>query len=145
VGAVARYNSPVDTERSVYADPWVEPGQEVLHRVAEKWASLVICSLRRGPKRHAELRRSLDGVSQRMLTLTLRRLEESGLVSRRVVKAAPPQVVEYALTPLGESLVGPLEGVLKWAERHHDELAGAPDPSVPAGPSALEQQDRAGA
>src|SRR4030081_369744 len=99
---------------SVYDDPWVEPGHQVLQQVAEKWASLVICALRGGPRRYGDLHRSLDGVSQKMLTQTLRRMERAGLVERRVIRADHPQVVEYALSPQGESLVQPLEGVLKW-------------------------------
>jgi DNA-binding HxlR family transcriptional regulator len=113
----------VDTKESVYEDSWVGPGHDVLQKVAEKWASLVICSLRHGPRRYGELRRSLEGVSPKMLTQTLRRLEDVGLVTRRVIEAGPPQAVEYSLSLVGESLVPPLEGILKWAESHRQELA----------------------
>lgn len=115
-------------EKSVFDDPWVGPGQEVLRQVSEKWASLVICALRDGPRRFGELQRSLDGVSQKMLTQTLRRMERAELVSRNVIKAEPPKVVEYALTPRASTLVEPLERVLRWADA---EDGDAPAPLTP--------------
>lgn len=113
-----------DDPESVFEEPWVQPGHEVLKAVAEKWASLVICALRRGPKHYGELRRNVDGVSPKMLTQTLRRLERSGLVCRRSTDTVPPRV-EYSLTALGQSLVGPLDGVFRWSEHHRDELESA--------------------
>jgi DNA-binding HxlR family transcriptional regulator len=115
-------------EKSVFDDPWVGPGQEVLRQVSEKWVSLVICALRDGPRRFGELQRSLDGVSQKMLTQTLRRMERAELVSRHVIKAKPPKVVEYALTPRASTLVEPLERVLRWADT---EDGDAPAPFTP--------------
>ena len=103
-------NGGAGTAREVYREPWVAPGYEVLQAVVDKWAPLVICALRKGPKRHGELRRAIGGISQKMLTQTVRKLEQFGLVARHVQDTIPP-AVEYALTPLGESLSIPLEGV----------------------------------
>lgn len=109
---------------TVYEEPWVQPGHEVLQAVGEKWASLVICALRRGPRHYGELRRHVDGVSPKMLTQTLRRLERAGLVSRRSTETVPPRV-EYSLSALGQSLVGPLDGVFRWSQSHRAELESA--------------------
>jgi DNA-binding HxlR family transcriptional regulator len=115
-------NGGAGTAREVYREPWVAPGYEVLQAVVDKWAPLVICALRKGPKRHGELRRAIGGISQKMLTQTVRKLEQFGLVARHVQDTIPP-AVEYALTPLGESLSIPLEGVFKWGETHLREMA----------------------
>ncbi len=77
-----------------------------------------------GTKRHNELRRAIDGVSQKMLTQTLRSLENDGLVARKVYPVVPP-MVEYSLTPLGKSLTEPLEAICLWAEKHLPELQAA--------------------
>ena len=110
------------TVQEVYRESWVAPGYEVLQTVVDKWAPLVICSLRKGPKRYGELRRSIGGISQKMLTQTVRKLEQFGLVARRI-EGTTPASVEYALTPLGESLTIPLEGIFKWGETHLGEMA----------------------
>ena len=89
----------------------------ILSRVGDKWTVLVVMMLARGPQRFNALKRRVGGVSQRMLTLTLRGLERDGLVTRTVVPTVPPRV-EYALTPLGHSLRGPLEGLGTWAFAH---------------------------
>ncbi|MGI3779016.1 MAG: winged helix-turn-helix transcriptional regulator [Janthinobacterium lividum] len=89
----------------------------ILSRVGDKWTVLVVMMLAGGPRRFNELRRLVGGVSQRMLTLTLRGLERDGLVTRTVFPTVPPQV-EYALTPLGHSLRVPLEGLGTWAFAH---------------------------
>jgi len=113
------------TAQDVYREPWVAPGYEVLQTVVDKWAPLVLCSLRKGPKRYGELRRSIGGISQKMLTQTVRKLEQFGLVTRRVEHAdtTKPASVEYSLTSLGESLTIPLEGIFKWGETHLREMA----------------------
>jgi DNA-binding HxlR family transcriptional regulator len=98
--------------------------QEVLELIANKWTALVIYVLARGTKRHAELRREIDGVSQKMLTQTLRNLERDGLVRRTVYPVVPPRV-EYALTPLGRTLIEPLGALCHWSERHFEELRQA--------------------
>jgi DNA-binding HxlR family transcriptional regulator len=87
---------------------------EVLSRVGDKWSVLVIMMLGDGPLRFNELKRAIGGVSQRMLTLTLRGLERDGLVSRTVTPTIPPRV-DYELTALGHSLWQPVEALGKWA------------------------------
>ena len=90
-----RINGGGGTAQEVYREPWVAPGYEVLQTVVDKWAPLVLCSLRKGPKRYGELRRSIGGISQKMLTQTVRKLEQFGLVARRIEETTPP-AVEYA-------------------------------------------------
>jgi len=96
----------------------------VLDRIADKWTALIIHMLSSGTKRHNELRRQITGVSQKMLTQTLRSLENDGLVERKVYPVVPPKV-EYRLTPLGTTLIEPLEAICKWAEKHVPELQAA--------------------
>ncbi|MVO15377.1 winged helix-turn-helix transcriptional regulator [Parasedimentitalea huanghaiensis] len=93
------------------------PIRDVLDRVGDAWSVLTILELSKGPCRFNALRRVIDGISQRMLAVTLRHLERDGLISRRVLPTAPPQV-EYALTDRGQSLhaaIGQLNG---WAVEH---------------------------
>ena len=87
---------------------------EVLARVGDKWSVLVVVMLGDGPKRFNALRRSIGGISQRMLTLTLRALERDGLVTRTVFPTIPPRV-DYALTELGRSLLTPVGALGTWA------------------------------
>ena len=89
----------------------------VLSRVGDKWSVLIVMILATGPRRFNELKRQIDGISQRMLTLTLRGLERDGLVSRTVEPTVPPKVT-YALTELGESLRDPVEALGQWAIEH---------------------------
>ncbi|MEN3359578.1 MAG: hypothetical protein V7637_3560 [Mycobacteriales bacterium] len=89
--------------------------RQALERLAAKWRVLVVYALLAGPQRHAELRRRLPDVTQKMLTETLRGMEEDGLVERRVLKQAAPQHVEYALTALGKTLQEPLAAICAWA------------------------------
>jgi len=89
----------------------------VLNRVGDKWSMLIVMILADGPRRFNELKRHIDGISQRMLTLTLRGLERDGLVSRTVEPSVPPRVT-YALTDLGESLKQPVEALGQWAMAH---------------------------
>jgi DNA-binding HxlR family transcriptional regulator len=96
--------------------------KDVLERVGDKWSVLAIAALERRPWRFRELQRSIEGISQRMLTLTLRRLERDGLVARTVYPTRPPQV-EYALTPMGRSLTGPLRALAEWSEQHRAAIA----------------------
>ena len=98
--------------------------REVLNRVGDKWSVLVIELLGRGPQRFSDLRRSIEGISQRMLTLTLRGLERDGLVTRTVFATIPPSV-EYALSPLGRTLLAPVCGLAAWAQRNRDEIQAA--------------------
>ncbi|WP_129841696.1 helix-turn-helix domain-containing protein [Streptomyces sp. RFCAC02] len=92
--------------------------------LAHTWDGVVLWALRDGPCRPRELRRRVGGISPKVLTGTLHRLRDSGLVSSRRHREAPPRV-EYALTPLGRSLLGPLEALGAWAAEHGDEVARA--------------------
>ncbi|MFF9146821.1 winged helix-turn-helix transcriptional regulator [Streptomyces sp. NPDC055051] len=98
--------------------------RQILDRVADKWSLLTIAHLDRQPLRFSELRRRIEGVSQRMLTVTLRQLERDGLVSRTVYPVVPP-CVEYALTPLGATLHTTIQALVGWTETHQQEIARA--------------------
>jgi DNA-binding HxlR family transcriptional regulator len=89
----------------------------ILSRVGDKWSVFVIMMLSDGPKRFNELKRMINGISQRMLTLTLRGLERDGLVTRTVFPTIPPKV-EYELTKLGRSLLEPVNGIGLWARQN---------------------------
>lgn len=91
--------------------------QPVLSRVGDKWSVLIVMILAIRPHRFNELKRQIDGISQRMLTLTLRGLERDGLVNRTVEATVPPRVT-YALTELGQSLRAPVEALGQWAIEH---------------------------
>jgi DNA-binding HxlR family transcriptional regulator len=96
----------------------------VLDRLADKWALYVVASLARGEQRFSGLKRSVDGVSQRMLTVTLRELERDGIVTRTVYSAMPPNIA-YRLTPLGASLWDATSPLLEWAALHLGEVESA--------------------
>ncbi|MFD1938983.1 winged helix-turn-helix transcriptional regulator [Nonomuraea mangrovi] len=98
--------------------------REILDRVGGKWSLSVISQLGAETKRFTELSRGIEGVSHRMLTVTLRDLERDGIVSRRVYPVVPPRV-EYALTPLGRTLLDLVGGLVTWAEDHLDEIDAA--------------------
>jgi DNA-binding HxlR family transcriptional regulator len=98
--------------------------REVLDTVGDKWSTYVIAILDRGTMRFTELRRAIDGISQRMLTVTLRNLERDGLVERRVFPVVPPRV-EYRLTPLGLSLLDVVGGLMRWSSGHTAEIDAA--------------------
>jgi DNA-binding HxlR family transcriptional regulator len=97
---------------------------EVLARVGDKWTVLVVNLMGSGPKRFSEIKREVGGISQRMLTLTLRALERDGLVTRTVTPSIPPRV-DYELTELGRSLLTPVQALGAWAlsNREHIEQA----------------------
>lgn len=86
----------------------------ILSRIGDKWSVLIISRLGEGPRRFNEIKRMIGGISQRMLTLTLRNLERDGLVSRTVTPSVPPRV-DYALTPLGRDLLAPITALSTWA------------------------------
>ena len=111
--------------------------RDVLDRIGDKWTLLVCIELTQGVRRFRELQRAVPGISQRMLTLTVRRLERDGMVQRRVFASVPPRV-EYGLTPLGRSLSGPIRVLAEWAEEHRAEIAAA---RSRWDASATEQQD----
>jgi DNA-binding HxlR family transcriptional regulator len=93
--------------------------RDVLDRVGDKWSVLVMALLGTGPRRYSELQRAIDGISQRMLTLTLRSLERDGLVTRTVTPTSPPRV-DYALTQVGETLSIEVISLIRWAEQHRE-------------------------
>lgn len=97
------------------------PSRKVLDRISDKWTALVIYALAEGTMRYGELQRRIGGVSQKMLTQTLRSMEDDGLVARKIYPVVPP-MVEYSLTPLGRSLIEPLSAVRRWAEQHLPQL-----------------------
>jgi len=118
------------------------PARAALALIADKWTVLVARTLLDGPRRHFELRERIDGISQKMLTHTLRQLERSGLVERRIYAEVPPRV-EYSLTALGRSLREPVLALTAWAEVNAQPLllarsrhAVASGPVSGAGPPA---------
>ncbi|MEU1021607.1 helix-turn-helix domain-containing protein [Streptomyces sp. NPDC005904] len=100
------------------------PVREVLDRVAGKWSVLVLIAAAHGPIRFTELERAIEGISRRMLTLTLRNLERDGLLKRTVHPTVPPKV-EYELTSVAHELHGTLLQLTGWAERHRVTIAEA--------------------
>lgn len=100
--------------------------REVLNRVGDKWSVFIVGMLGEGPKRFSDLRRSIEGISQRMLTLTLRGLERDGLVTRTVYATIPPRV-DYALTPLGKTLLVPVKALTTWAADNRGDIQKARD------------------
>ena len=109
------------------------PVRDVLDRLGDRWTVLVLKALANGTLRFSEIRAEIEDVSQRMLAQTLRRLEQDGLVSRRVFPTIPPRV-DYTLTDLGRSLQVPLGEMIRWALDNHDALSAARPAYVP--PSA---------
>ena len=98
---------------------------DVLNRIGDKWSVMVVGILSRsGTIRFNELKRSINGVSQRMLTLTLRNLERDGLVTRTIYPEVPPRV-EYGLTELGKTLTGPINSLWDWSAEHHASIIDA--------------------
>jgi len=97
---------------------------EVLRRVGDKWSVLIVVLLNLGPRRFNDLKRSIPGISQRMLTLTLRSLERDGLVDRTVTACIPPHVT-YGLTELGRSLSIPITTLCEWSEANVDLIGAA--------------------
>ena len=100
------------------------PSRKLLDRISDKWVTLVICALADGPMRFSALSRHLAGVSQKMLTQTLRTLERDGLVTRHVTPTVPVRV-DYELSPLGDSLLVPIHHMKEWAETHMPEVEAA--------------------
>ena len=98
------------------------PAHVVIDHLADKWAVLIIGRLANGTMRFAELRRAVDGISQKMLTVTLRDLERDGLVSRKLYASVPPKV-EYSLTPFGQSLRPILFLLREWGDEYRETLA----------------------
>lgn len=103
---------------------------DVLRRVGDKWTVLVVALLGQRPHRFNDLHRGIGAISQRMLTRTLRGLEQDGLVRRKVFATKPPSV-EYSLTPLGFSLLEPLAALAEWAVEHQPAIAASRSASPP--------------
>ena len=115
--------SPRHTRDTAPDDPECEV-RTILDRIADKWSLLIICVLADGVRRFGELRREIDGISQRMLTLTLRQLEREGLVTRTVFPVVPPRV-DYELTQLGSTLLDTIQELVAWAGKHGNEIIAA--------------------
>lgn len=131
---------PTGTARNRYMDRslTVQPNvldqncesRQALDRIADKWTCLIVYALLDGPLRHGELKRAIQGISQKMLTQTLRGLERDGLVQRTVIDVIPPHV-EYTLTPLGDTLSGPLVAICRWAMDHLPAMQAARSANEP--------------
>ena len=100
------------------------PVTDILSRVGDKWSVMIVMLLGPGPKRFNEIRRAINGISQRMLTLTLRGLERDGLVTRTVTPIIPPRV-DYELTELGQSLRCPIDALGEWAFANREKIDAA--------------------
>lgn len=107
-------------------DPYAAncPSRRLLDRIGDRWTVLIIGTLAGGPKRFSEIRRSVAGISQKMLTQTLRGLERDGLVTRTVYAEVPPRV-EYELTDAGETLRAPLKALENWSIEHFGQVAAS--------------------
>lgn len=105
-------------------DPDACRARFVLDRVADKWSLYVVAVLGDGERRFTEIKRTVEGVSQRMLTVTLRGLERDGIVTRTIYSAMPPNIA-YRLTPLGETLLSATAPLIAWATKHLDDVEAA--------------------
>ena len=112
------------SRRNTHLPEDCRPVTAVLSRVGDKWSVLVVSMLGPGPKRFNEIRRVINGISQRMLTLTLRGLERDGLVTRTVYPTVPPRV-DYELTALGSSLLQPVNALVAWARQNEPAMEKA--------------------
>jgi len=110
-------NRTIELHGNVYSGDC--PTRQVLDRIGDKWTALIMGVLEDGTMRFSEIRRRIGGISQKMLTQTLRNLERDGLITRTVYPEVPPRV-EYALTPLGETLTEALATIRHWAEANID-------------------------
>ena len=108
------------------ADPYTAtcPSRQVIDRIGDRWTVLLLGALADGPRRFTELARRVDGISQKMLTQTLRGLERDGMVSR-TVRATVPVRVDYELTELGRTLTAPIAALEAWARDHIDDVVAA--------------------
>lgn len=102
----------------------VEGTRQGLELISDKWTVLIVYALKPGKRRLSELQREIEGISQKMLIQTLRKLEKNGLVERTVYPVVPPKV-EYTLTPLGETLIDPLLKICEWTAHHDEEMREA--------------------
>jgi DNA-binding HxlR family transcriptional regulator len=102
------------------------PARTTLDLVSDTWSVIVIVALGRGPAHYTELQESIGGISKKMLTQTLRKLEANGLINRKALATAPPGA-EYRLTALGRTLLRPVRALSEWAQDHTDALLDAQD------------------
>jgi DNA-binding HxlR family transcriptional regulator len=100
------------------------PTRQVINRIGDRWSLLVLYALEGGTLRFAQLRRTVEGVTQKMLTQTLRQLERDGMIRREVFAVVPPHV-EYSLTPLGRSLASRIAAIREWAYANMDDIGAA--------------------
>jgi DNA-binding HxlR family transcriptional regulator len=119
----------VDTNTAVRAPEASNPHAactqvETLARIGDKWTVMVVGALSKGPIRYNEIRRRVEGISQRMLTLTLKGLEQDGLVTRTMYPTIPPRV-DYELTKLGRKLIVPLQALSEWARENRPAMLAA--------------------
>ena len=102
------------------------PARKLLDRISDKWVSLLLIALAGGPQRYSDLNRTIAGVSQKMLTQTLRRLERDGLLTRTITPSVPVRV-DYQLTRLGETILPVVTAIKQWSEAHIEEIHAARD------------------
>lgn len=121
---MARAKTDTASDRTAEIVEQACPVREVLDRVAGKWSILVIVAAANGPVRFTDLERSIEGISRRMLTLTLRNLERDGLLKRKVYAVVPPRV-EYQLTDIAWELYQSLLSLTDWAQRHRATITAA--------------------
>jgi DNA-binding HxlR family transcriptional regulator len=129
-----RAGAPLSAGFAVLSAGFAVPGpsaakcriREILGRIGDKWSLFVIFRLGDGPQRFTTLKRAVDGISQRMLTVTLRGLERDGIVSRTMYPVMPPRV-DYALTPLGHTLLDAVGALMAWVDEHLPEVDAARD------------------
>jgi DNA-binding HxlR family transcriptional regulator len=114
----------VEPAVSASSEPSMCRARQVLQRVGDKWSMSVIDLLGQGTMRFSELHRSIDGITARMLTVTLRGLERDGIVTRTIHPVIPPRV-EYDLTPMGQTLLNPIGQLVAWADNHLPEISAA--------------------
>ena len=114
-----------ERERQAYNAYIAEcPSRQVLDAISDKWVTLVLSGLADGPRRYSDLSRRIAGVSQKMLTQTLRRLERDGLLTRTITPAVPVRV-DYQLTALGQTILPVVAAIKQWSEAHIDEIHAA--------------------
>ena len=120
----AACDSSATDDAGAASGPMTCRAREVLQRVGDKWSVLVIDLLGQGTMRFSELHRAIDGITARMLTVTLRGLERDGIVTRTIHPVIPPRV-EYALTPMGRTLLDTIGQLVAWADSHLPEIEAA--------------------
>lgn len=115
---------PSHTQIPGLSDEECAASRQAFDRVGDRWSLYIVGQLMSGPVRFNELRRNVEGISQRMLTLTLRNLERDGLISRTVHPTNPP-AVEYALTEVGHTLLEPIQALIQWASANQSAIEEA--------------------